>query len=107
MNLLKSVTLCSIVLMLSACAVVSLTVEGEKTRVLSAEEVTKCTYKGKTTSTTTDKLVGAKRHDKAVTEELLMLARNSAVNLGGDTVVADSEIKDGQQTFKVYRCVPQ
>ena len=36
-----------------------------------------------------------------------MLARNSAINLGGDTVVADGEIKDGMQTFKVYRCVPQ
>jgi hypothetical protein len=107
MYLKKSLTFTFVVLLLSGCAVVELSPEGEKTRVLTAEEVTKCTYKGKTTSRTTEKLVGAKRHEKAITEELLMLARNSAINLGGDTIVADGEIKDGMQTFKVYRCVPQ
>ena len=39
-----------------------------------------------------------------VAGELATLARNSAAQLGGDTVVATSEITDGSQTFAVYRC---
>jgi hypothetical protein len=33
------------------------------------------------------------------------LARNSAADMGGDTVVPVSEIQDGKQTFEVYKCV--
>jgi starvation-inducible outer membrane lipoprotein len=92
---------------LSACSMVKLTTEGEKARVLSAAEVSKCTYVGRTTSTTTEKVVGVKRHDKALNLELVSLARNAARRLGGDTVVAEAPAKDGRQTFLVYRCIPQ
>ena len=107
MKISKTVVLYVAVLLLSACNMVELNVEGEKARVLSPEEVTKCTFVGKTTSTTTAKLLGANRDEKKVLEELLILARNSAKNLGGDTVVPDGEVTDGQQTFRVYRCVPK
>jgi len=93
-------------LLLPACTWVDLSPEGEKARVLDASEVTKCTYVGRTTSTTTAKVVGIKRHDNAINFELTSLARNAAGRMGGDTVVADGEIKDGKQVFQVYRCVP-
>ncbi|MCP4077849.1 MAG: DUF4156 domain-containing protein [Gammaproteobacteria bacterium] len=91
---------------LSACTMVKLTAEGEKARVLSAEEVTKCTYVGKTTSTTTEKALGVKRHEDALNLELVSLARNAAGRLGGDTVVAEGPEKEGRQSFRVYRCIP-
>ena len=94
-------------LTLSGCTFVNLSAQGEKVRVLSAEEVKACHYLGKTTSTTTDKAAGVKRHPNAILYELQSLARNAAVKLGGDTVVADAPESDGKQVFSVYRCVPQ
>jgi hypothetical protein len=44
------------------------------------------------------------RNQTRVGEELATLARNSAAQLGGDTVVAITEIVDGSQTFAVYQC---
>ena len=41
-----------------------------------------------------------------VKTELETLARNEAIKLKGDTVVPVTEIKDGEQTFKVYQCNP-
>jgi hypothetical protein len=32
------------------------------------------------------------------------LARNEAVKLKGDTIVPATDMKDGEQTFNVYRC---
>ncbi len=107
MNTIKFAILLLAGVTVSACTWVNLTTEGEKVRVLSAEEVTKCKLMGQTTANTKDKVAGVKRHDNAIDYELTSLARNAAVKLGGDTVVAASDIVDGQQTFKVYRCVPQ
>ncbi len=107
---MKSIKLTTLVvssLIMSACTWVTLTEEGEKVRVLSAEEVVKCKLVGQTTATTKSKVAGVDRHNNAVDHELTSLARNAAVNLGGDTVVPASDIDAGSQTFKVYRCVPQ
>ncbi len=103
----KNITLCLLSLLITACTTVKLTAEGEKARVLTKDEVTKCQYLGKTTSTTTDKVVGVKRHQIIINNELKMLARNAAHKLDGDTVVAESEEVDGRQSFLIYRCVPQ
>lgn len=96
-----------VALMLSACTWVDVTPEGEKVRVLTPAEVTKCKKMGQTTVSVLAKAVGIARHEEKVQEELNTLARNSAVELGGDTVVPISPVANGQQTFAVYRCVPR
>ena len=90
---------------MSSCAWVKLTPEGEKVRVLSMEEVSSCKKLGKTTSTLKDKIAGMKRNQSKVEKEMQALARNSAADMGGDTVVPVSEVEDGRQTFEVYKCV--
>lgn len=90
---------------LSSCTWVKLTPEAEKVRVLSAQEVQSCTKKGKTTVSVKADVAGIERSHEKVKTELETLARNSAVELKGDTVVPASEIKDGKQTFDVYRCI--
>ncbi len=103
-NSLKALLLL-ITLSVISCTWVKLTPEGEKVRVLSIDEVSSCKKLGKTTTSLKDKIAGMKRSEKKVQKEMQALARNSAVDMGGDTVVPVSEIKDGKQTFEVYKCV--
>jgi hypothetical protein len=93
------------VLLLSACAWVDLSKEGEKIRVLEASEVSTCKYLGQTTANTQEKALGVRRHDKAINQELTTLARNSAAKMGGDTIVEGSPEVGGKQTFLIYKCV--
>lgn len=108
MNLAKRVGLMAVLaFVLSACTWVEPTAQGEKVRVLTAEEVTKCKKVGQTTVSLLAKLAGIERNAQKVQDELNILARNSAVELDGDTVVPISAVEDGKQTFAVYRCVPR
>lgn len=91
--------------LLCGCTFVDLTAQGEKVRVLQANEVAHCQYVGKTTSETTAEVAGVRRHPNAINFELKALARNGAQNLGGDTVVADAPENNGRQVFSVYRCI--
>jgi hypothetical protein len=92
-------------MLLQACAWVTLTPEGEKARVLSAGEVTGCKKLGKTTVSVKGDIAGMERLPDRVKAELEILARNSAADLGGDTVVPVGQPEDGRQVFEVYRCV--
>jgi len=91
--------------LLVSCTWVKLTPEGEKVRVLSIDEVASCKKLGKTTTSLKDKIVGMARNEAKVQKEMQALARNSAADMGGDTVVPASEVQDGRQTFEVYKCV--
>lgn len=102
---IKALVLVAAVLGLMACSWVKLTPEGEKARVLSQAEVTSCKKLGKTTVSVADKIVGMERKEHVVKENLEILARNAAPDMGGDTVVPVSDIVDGKQTYDIYRCV--
>lgn len=90
--------------LLSACATVSLTEEGEKIRVLDPGEVTSCKNLGRTTTSVTAKVI-IERPEDSVAEELRTIARNGAARMGGDTIVPLTVIENGTQTFVVYKCV--
>lgn len=97
-SLLTAVLTCS-------CTWVKVTPEGEKVRVLSESEVTTCKKLGRTTTSLKDKIGGMERNREKVKKEMEALARNSAVDMGGDTVVPITEITEGRQSFDVYKCV--
>lgn len=92
-------------LTLTACTWVKLTPEAEKVRVLSASEVQTCKKKGQTTVSLKADIAGFARNREKVKKELETLARNSALDLNGDTIVPASEIENGKQVFDVYRCI--
>lgn len=94
-----------IVLACNACANVKLTHGGEKARLLSSAEVANCQKRGATTVRVKPTLLTVRRQPTVIAEELQVLARNSATNMGGDTVSPISKIDNGEQTFAVYRCV--
>lgn len=101
----KLLAIILLALVLPACTWVKLTPGGEKVRVLSADEVQSCTKKGKTNVSLKADIGGIERNREKVKTELETLARNSAAELNGDTVVPASEIENGKQTFTVYRCI--
>ena len=93
-----------VIAVLQACAWVKPTALGAEVRVATAAEVAGCSQAGSTEVSVLDKVAGVRRGYTTVSEELATLARNSAAQLGGDTVVPISEIVDGTQTFAVYKC---
>lgn len=105
MAMIKWLLAGTLLISLSACTWVQLTSGGEDVRVLAASEVGACERVGKTTVRTTSKLAGLERHADKVQSELDTLARNSAVDIGGDTVVPLDQPKDGVQVYDVYRCL--
>ena len=91
-------------LAISACSGIKLTDEGEKVRVLDPSEVSSCRELGKTNTSVTSKII-VDRPEETVSEELRVIARNSAARMGGDTIVPLTVIEGGSQTFVVYKCV--
>lgn len=94
-----------IITALPSCAMIKLTEGGEKARVLSSGEVKNCQKRGATTVSVKPTILTIDRKKHVVENELQILARNSAVNMGGDTVSPISEIEEGKQTYAVYRCI--
>jgi Domain of unknown function (DUF4156) len=87
------------------CALVELTPAGAGVRLASAEAVVTCTNLGRITASVIDKVGFLPRHPDAVQDNINVTARNSAANMGADTIVPASKVEDGKQTFDVYRCL--
>lgn len=83
---------------------VQLTAEGEGVIQLPLANVTGCTRIGSTRSSTLNKMLFLDRNSARLELELVTLARNEAGTMGGNAVVSESAIADGQQRFGVYRC---
>lgn len=103
-RLVELVAVAALVGALQACAWVKPSAAGAEVRVATAAEVAGCREAGSTQVSVLDKVAGVRRGYTTVSEELANLARNSAAQLGGDTVVPTSEIVDGAQSFAVYDC---
>jgi len=88
----------------SSCTWVKPTPEGESVRVATADAVGNCERKGKVTVSLKSRVASVERKPTKVANELATLARNEGAVLGGDTVVAESNVSDGRQVFGVYRC---
>ena len=92
------------VLLLTACNWVQLSNEGRGVRLATQSEIANCSRVGTTAAATTSRLLIVDRGGSTVQEELVTLARNEAGLMGGNTIVADSTIQDGRQSFIVYTC---
>lgn len=104
--LLRMGTLC-LLASLGACAWVKPSPQAEQVKVVSLEAVKDCAEAGTTHVSVLDKLGKLRRSEGKVATELATLARNSAVQLGGNAVVPLTDIVDGAQTFAVYKCKPE
>lgn len=90
---------------LIGCTFVSLTPTGEKVRILSLAEVSRCTHVGRVSSNTKASIGFIARGKESVQEEVYRLSRNNAADMKGDTIVPLGPLIDGEQAFNVYRCI--
>jgi heterodisulfide reductase subunit B len=100
----KNISICCAGFLLVSCTWVKVTNEGESVMVRNADQVADCTKVARTTASLRSKVMGVERSKEKVQKELETLARNAAVDYGGNVVVPTSEITDGKQTFDVYKC---
>ena len=92
------------VAVLSSCTWVQLTSEGETVSLITADRTANCERIGRATAKTLGKIVTVQRGGERLQNELLTLARNEAGRMGGNTVVPESLINNGQQDYGVYIC---
>ena len=69
-----------------------------------ASQVSQCQAKGDTTVTVLSSVAFYTRSAEAVEDNLLKLARNAAIDAGGDTVVKGNSVEYGKRAFSIYRC---
>jgi uncharacterized protein DUF4156 len=86
---------------LASCSFIETHQGAENVRVVNQYEVDRCDLLGKTTVSTMVRF----RNPDRVQEDLVQLAKNSAVGMKGDTIVRGEEPHPGERTFSVYRCL--
>ncbi len=67
-------------------------------------EVTKCKSLGRSTLSVLSSLGPITRSAEAVEENLLQMARNEAIDKGGDTVVKGNSLEYGKRSYEVFKC---
>jgi hypothetical protein len=67
-------------------------------------EVAKCKSLGRSTLSVLSSLGPITRSAEAVEENLLQMARNEAIDKGGDTVVKGSSLEYGKRSYEVFKC---
>lgn len=89
---------------LSGCTWVKLDDAGTRVRVAYDGRVDGCDKAGEITVSVKDRVGFYERNDLKVKDELETLARNQAVSLPADTLVARGAPHGGEQAFDAYRC---
>lgn len=69
-----------------------------------ATQVSKCKSLGRTTLSVLSSLGPITRSAEAVEENLLQMARNEAVDKGGDTVVKGASMEYGKRSYEIFKC---
>lgn len=90
--------------LLCGCTWVKLDDAGSQVRVAYDGRVDGCDKAGEISVSVKDRVGLYERNDLKVKDELETLARNQAVSLPADTIVARGAPHNGEQAFDAYRC---
>jgi hypothetical protein len=108
-TMLNLTVITSLLAALSGCAssdLIDVRPGSEKVAVADGEQVAGCQSKGKITVNVLAKVGFVNRSVESVDANLLQLAKNGAVDMGGDTVVKGERPEFGRRTFAIYKCRP-
>lgn len=67
-------------------------------------KIVECESRGTATASVLHKVGVLERLPEVVEDELARVAKNTAVELGGDTIVPNGPVVDGRRKFSVYKC---
>jgi CRISPR/Cas system type I-B associated protein Csh2 (Cas7 group RAMP superfamily) len=93
------------ILALSACTWVTENADGRNVNVSTPQRTSSCQKAGDINVSVASKIGFINRSSKKVQEELLVLARNEAIKLRADTIVAVNKPLKGTQKYIAYDCV--
>jgi hypothetical protein len=91
-------------LMLAACSFIPEKPGADKIVLLPDNFVGNCKHLGQTNAMVPTYFGFIEHGSESIEKSLQAIARNDAVALGGDSIVKTSPIKEGRQTFKIYKC---
>ncbi len=97
-------TLLAGALALGGCNHVPLEEDAATVLVISSDDAGQCKHLGKTVVEVLDKVLFFTRGQDTMAGELTTLARNAALDMGGNAVAPESDVEDGKQTFGIYSC---
>ena len=109
MKFFKAIGLAAVLAaMTGGCATDLIQVEkgSENVSLADASQVQGCQPKGKVTVSVLAKVGFVTRSVEDIDADLLQLAKNGAVDAGGDTVVKGDRPELGRRTFAIYKCRP-
>lgn len=95
---------CIVITLLASCTWVEPTKEGGEVNLVSAQDVETCKKLGTTNTFVKHKIGFVTRSEEKVTGELVTLAKNSAAEKGGDSIVATGPASEGSMSFGIYKC---
>lgn len=90
--------------LLAGCSFNEPTEASKQVMLVKDYNVTSCQKLGVTVARVKDSLGAIKFSEDEVQEELIVIAKNDAAEMGGDSIVAVSDVKGGVQKFAIYRC---
>ena len=96
-----------LLLALTSCTWVKLDEGADGVALISTSAAATCEKIGTTVSQSKAAIGIIERNDEKVASEVLALARNSALDMGGDSIAESGDLKEGKQAFSVYRCQAQ
>ena len=104
-SLAVATVLIALITNLSGCTWVALAPDADQVRIGGSDGVDECTRVGTTKARTKVRIGIFARNEEKVARELTTLARNDALELGGNTIVAEGPVSaDGMQRFAIYDC---
>jgi hypothetical protein len=101
----KLILLALLPALLSACSFIPKSPGADKVLILPLERVKNCTEIGQTKVQVLDRIGFLARRGVSVETDLQRVAKNNAIDMGGDTVSALTGVVNGRQTFGVYKCL--
>jgi hypothetical protein len=100
----KPMIITIVTLIITSCAWVNENEAGKAVLLTTADQISNCQKMGDISANVKYKVGFILRGEETVQRELRILARNEAVKLGGNRIVADDRPIEGKQNFQAYLC---
>ncbi|MBT4108655.1 MAG: hypothetical protein HOE34_00840 [Pelagibacterales bacterium] len=91
-------------LLLTSCAKYVDIKDGSDKILLVKEKPTGCISRGTVDVSVLAEIAYVERSKEAINEDLLQLAKNSAISVRANTIMKSKSPKPGEATFSMYKC---